>query len=62
MGLFAREPIRAGEVMSIIGGGVMTGAEFAAFAASATRYNVIQMARTRTWSSPSGLRRGRRVR
>jgi hypothetical protein len=43
MGLFAREPIRQGEVLSIIGGAVMTGAEFAAFAATATRYNAIQI-------------------
>jgi hypothetical protein len=43
MGLFARAPVREGEVVSIIGGDVMTNAEFEAFAASATRYNAIQI-------------------
>jgi uncharacterized protein len=40
----AREPILAGEVVEIIGGTLMTQAEFETFLASAKRFNVVQVA------------------
>ena len=40
-GLFAREPILAGEVVEIIGGTLMTQAEFETFLASAKRFNAV---------------------
>ena len=43
-GVFAREPILAGEVVEIIGGTAMTQAEFEAFLATAKRYNAVQIA------------------
>jgi uncharacterized protein len=43
-GVFAREPILAGEVVEIIGGTVMTQAQFEAFVATETRYNAVQTA------------------
>ena len=43
-GLFAREPILAGEVVEIIGGTLMTQAEFETFLASAKRFNAVQIA------------------
>jgi hypothetical protein len=43
-GVFAREPILAGEVAEIIGGTVMTQAQFEAFLATETHYNAVQIA------------------
>jgi hypothetical protein len=43
-GLFAREPILAGELVEIIGGMLMTHAEFQKFLATANRFNAIQIA------------------
>jgi hypothetical protein len=43
-GVFAREPILAGEIVEIIGGTLMTQAEFEAFAATASRFNAVQIA------------------
>ena len=42
-GLFAREPIHAGEVMAIVGGDVLTDGAFRAFAQGHARYNAIQI-------------------
>lgn len=42
-GAFASAPIRAGEVVEIIGGTVMTEDEFRAFQAENARYNAIQI-------------------
>jgi uncharacterized protein len=42
--VFAREPILAAEVVEIIGGTLMTQAEFEAFLATASRFNAIQIA------------------
>lgn len=42
-GLFARESIRAGEVVAIVGGDLMTDDEFQAFAWSHARYNAVQI-------------------
>jgi uncharacterized protein len=42
-GMFARELTRKGEIVSIIGGKIMTEAEFEAFQASHSRYNAIQV-------------------
>jgi hypothetical protein len=42
-GIIANAPIRAGEVVEIIGGVVMTEAGFRHFQASATRYNAVQI-------------------
>ena len=42
-GLFARQPIRAGEVVAIVGGDLMTDKEFRACARSHARYNAIQI-------------------
>lgn len=42
-GMFAAEPIRAGEVVAIVGGAPMTTAEFAAYRASVTRWNAHQI-------------------
>jgi hypothetical protein len=43
-GLFAREPILAGEVVEILGGTLMTQTEFEAFLTSAKRFNAVQIA------------------
>jgi SET domain-containing protein len=43
VGLFASQPIRAGEAVVIVGGAVMTEAEFAAFQAAQSFYNFIQI-------------------
>jgi uncharacterized protein len=44
-GLFAREPIREGEIVEVMGGAVLTQAEFEAFSrTTATQYNAIQIA------------------
>jgi SET domain-containing protein len=43
-GLFAREPILAGEVVEILGGTLMTQAEFETFLATAKRFNAVQIA------------------
>jgi hypothetical protein len=43
-GLFAREPILAGEVVEIIGGTLMTQSKFEIFLASAKRFNAVQIA------------------
>jgi uncharacterized protein len=43
-GLFAREPILAGEVVETIGGTLMTQAEFEAFLATAECFNAVQIA------------------
>lgn len=42
-GVFAREVIKPGEVVEIIGGAVMTDAEFEAFQPTAANYNAIQI-------------------
>jgi SET domain-containing protein len=42
-GLFAVEPIRAGEVVEIMGGIVLTEAEFQTFQAETSRYNAMQI-------------------
>lgn len=42
-GGYAREPIRQGEVLVILGGTVMTEAEFLQFATTATRYDAVQL-------------------
>src|SRR5919109_427065 len=42
-GMFAREPIKKGEVVCVVGGIVMTDAEFAAFQATHSFYNSIQI-------------------
>ncbi len=42
-GMFAREPFKKGEVVVIVGGAVMTDSEFAAFQATHTFYNSIQI-------------------
>src|SRR5687767_3913264 len=42
-GMFAREPIKKGEVVCIVGGMVMTDSEFAAFQATHSFYNSIQI-------------------
>ena len=42
-GMFAREPIKKGEVVCIVGGMVMTGSEFAAFKTTHSFYNSIQI-------------------
>jgi len=44
-GLFAREPLKAGEVVEVMGGTVLDEAEFEAFLrTTATQYNAIQIA------------------
>jgi uncharacterized protein len=43
-GLFAREPILAGEVVEILGGTLMTQTEFETFLTSAKRFNAVQIA------------------
>ena len=42
-GMFAREPIKKGEAVCIVGGTVMTDAEFAVFQATYSNYNSIQI-------------------
>lgn len=42
-GMFAREPFKKGEVVCIVGGRAMTDAEFAAFQATHSFYNCIQI-------------------
>lgn len=42
-GMFVRELIRKSEIVSIVGGNMMTGAEFEAFQAGHSRYNAIQI-------------------
>ncbi len=42
-GMFAAEPIRAGEVVAIVGGAPMTTVEFAAYRAGVTRWNAHQI-------------------
>ena len=42
-GMFAREPIKKGETVCIVGGIVMTDAEFAALQATHSLYNSIQI-------------------
>ena len=42
-GMFAREPIKKGETVCIVGGMVMTDSEFAAFQATHSLYNSIQI-------------------
>jgi hypothetical protein len=42
-GMFAREPIKKGETVCVVGGIVMTDAEFAAFQATHRLYNSIQI-------------------
>jgi uncharacterized protein len=42
-GMFAREPIKTGEVVCIVGGMVMTDSEFAAFQATHSLHNSIQI-------------------
>ncbi len=42
-GMFAVRPIHTGEIVVIIGGTVMSDAEFRAFTATASRYNAIQI-------------------
>jgi hypothetical protein len=43
MGVFAREPIRQGQVVEIIGGDLMTEAEFRNFQQTAIQYNAVQI-------------------
>lgn len=43
IGAFARSPIRRGEVVEIVGGVVMTDAEFQAFQQRTSHYNAIQI-------------------
>ena len=43
IGMFAREPIKKGEIACIVGGNVMDDAEFAAFQATHPLYNSIQI-------------------
>ena len=54
-GLFAREPIRAGEVVAIVGGDVMTDAEYRAFARSHARYDAIQIGEDTHLVEPAGV-------
>ncbi len=42
-GMFAREPIKRGEAICIVGGMVMTDSEFEAFQANHSTYNTIQI-------------------
>ena len=42
-GMFAREPIQAGEIVAIVGGTVMTEEEFQAFILTTPRYNATQI-------------------
>jgi SET domain-containing protein len=42
-GMLAREPIKQGEIVCIVGGTVMTDSEFAAFQATHSLYNSIQI-------------------
>ena len=42
-GMFAREPIKKGEIVCIVGGIVMTDEEFGAFQATYRNYNAIQI-------------------
>ena len=42
-GMFAREPIKTGETVCMVGGRVMTDSEFAAFQATHSLYNSIQI-------------------
>ena len=42
-GMFAREPIKKGETVCIVGGSVMTDAEFEAFQSTYRNYNAIQI-------------------
>ena len=39
----ATQPIQAGEMIVVIGGTVLTKAQFQAFTATATRYNAVQI-------------------
>ena len=41
--MFAREPILAGEVVEIVGGTLITQAQFETFLASAKRFNAVQI-------------------
>ena len=58
-GMFATRPIATGEVVVIIGGTVMSEAEFQAFTKTVTRYNAIQIAENAhlvdTPTSPGGM-------
>ncbi len=47
VGAFARAPIQRGEIVEIVGGVVMSEAEFQAFCRSHQRYNAIQIAEDR---------------
>jgi hypothetical protein len=42
-GMAAAQPIHAGETVGVIGGTVLTTAQFQAFTATATRYNAVQI-------------------
>ena len=42
-GMFAREPFKKGETVCIVGGNVMTDAEFEAFQAAHRNYNAVQI-------------------
>ena len=42
-GMFAAQPFRAGEVVAVVGGTLMTTAEFAAYRAGVTRWNAHQI-------------------
>jgi len=42
-GMFARQPIQAGEILAIVGGTVMTEDEFHAYIATIPRYNATQI-------------------
>lgn len=43
-GLFAREPLKEGEIVEVMGGAVLAQAEFDAFSRTTIRYNAIQIA------------------
>src|SRR5215831_7017733 len=42
-GMFAREPIHAGEIVAVVGGTVMTEDEFQAYITTTARYNATQI-------------------
>ena len=42
-GMFARQPIQAGEIVAIVGGTVMTEDEFHAYLTTTSRFNAIQI-------------------
>ena len=42
-GMFARQPIQAGEIVAIVGGTVMTEDEFHAYLATTSRFNATQI-------------------